>query len=175
MANLRDVYCVLILSSQTTVSGNNRPIIPPHSAFHTTLCQHWFYSEGLPRCHNWLLRVTAMRYCRHWMKMATDTMANKFSDDSILMLVSNAMDDLQQQTLIPDQILYWDCISCSRAAPNPLHMVRTRNSVSKDQKVGGTREAVNSSIDKWSGLRAAVSLNTNACWQHVKVSNPSMV
>ena len=40
------------------------------------------------------------------MKMATDTMANKFSDDSILMLVSNAMDDLQQQTLIPDQILY---------------------------------------------------------------------
>ncbi len=30
------------------------------------------------------------------MKMATDTMANKLSDDSILVLVSNAMDDLQQ-------------------------------------------------------------------------------
>jgi hypothetical protein len=34
------------------------------------------------------------------MKMATNTMANKFSDDPILVLVSNAMDDLQQQTLI---------------------------------------------------------------------------
>jgi len=30
------------------------------------------------------------------MKMATDTMANKLSDSSILVLVSNAMDDLQQ-------------------------------------------------------------------------------
>lgn len=35
------------------------------------------------------------------MEMATNTMANKFSDDSILVLVSNSMDDLQQQTLIP--------------------------------------------------------------------------
>ena len=30
------------------------------------------------------------------MKVATNTMANKFSDNSILVLISNAMDDLQQ-------------------------------------------------------------------------------
>ena len=35
------------------------------------------------------------------MEMATNTMANKFSDDAIFVLVSNSMDDLQQQTLIP--------------------------------------------------------------------------
>jgi len=72
------------------------------------------------------------------MKMATNTMANKFSDDPILVLVSNAMDDLQQQTLIFYPNFYWDCIACSRAAASPhayLHMIRMRNSASKDEKV----------------------------------------
>ena len=119
MAVLSNVYCMLILSRQTTISGDNCPIIPPHPALHTTLCQHGFNSEGLPRCHDWLFWVATMGYCRHRMKMATDTMANKFSDDSILVLVSNAMNDLQQQPLILYPIFCCDCVSCSRAAASP--------------------------------------------------------
>ncbi len=52
MAILSNVYRVLILSRQTTISGDNCPIVPPHSALHTTLCQHGFNSKGLPRCHD---------------------------------------------------------------------------------------------------------------------------
>ncbi len=53
------------------------------------------------------------------MKMATNTMANKFSDDPILVLVSNAMDDLQQQTLI----LYPISIETALHAPGQLHLL----------------------------------------------------
>lgn len=51
--------------------------------------------------------------------MATNTMANKFSDDPILVLVSNAMDDLQQQTLI----LYPISIETALHAPGQLHLL----------------------------------------------------
>ncbi len=95
------------------------------------------------------------------MKVATDTMANKFSDDSILVLVSNAMDNLQQPTLVPYPRFCCDCIACSRAAASLhayLHMIRMRNSASKDEKVRGTQKAVNRSVDKRSCLYAAVCL-----------------
>lgn len=95
MTSIRNQYGVLILCREATISSDNGPLILPHPPLGATLSQHWLNRKSLPWCHDTAFIIPAVLYCREGMESPADAMTNKFSHNTILVLVCYTMNHLK--------------------------------------------------------------------------------
>ena len=86
---------MLILCTESTVTGYHRPAIFPHFALDLSFIQLRLNSEGLPHHHFISAVVAVMLHHGRGVKVFSNPMPHKLLDTAIGMLISNGVNDLQ--------------------------------------------------------------------------------
>ena len=86
---------MLILCTESAVTGYHCPAIFPHFALDLSFIQLRLNGEGLPHDHFISAVVAIVLHHGRRVKVFSNPMPHKFLDTAIAMLISNSVNDLQ--------------------------------------------------------------------------------